>query len=141
MSFLTFLSVVGAIKQYSDADNASSQMREAGEKNAQLAELETQERLRRSRYQYNQEQGQRVVSFAKAGVDIGSGSSMAVMAEAATVAEREMAFTTEQGKRTASARRAGASAQADSMSSQGESLLISNIGKIGNENNWWGKIT
>jgi hypothetical protein len=66
---------------------------------------------------------------------------MAVMAEAATVAEREMAFTAEQGKRTAAARRAGASAQADSMSSQGESLLISNIGKIGNENNWWGKIT
>ncbi len=60
------------------------------------------------------------------------------MAEAANVAEREMSFTAEQGKRTAAARRAGASAQADSMRSQGESLLITNIGKIGNDNNWWG---
>ena len=60
------------------------------------------------------------------------------MAEAANVAEREMAFTAEQGRRTASARRAGASAQADSMSSQGESLLISGVGKVGNDNNWWG---
>jgi hypothetical protein len=63
---------------------------------------------------------------------------MAVMAEAATVADREMAFTVEQGKRTAKARRAGASAQADSMSSQGTSLLITNVGKMGNDNNWWG---
>ena len=62
MSFMTFLSIAGAFKQYSDADNAAAQMREAGEKNAQLAELETKERIRRSRYQHEQEQGQRVVA-------------------------------------------------------------------------------
>ena len=138
MSFMTFLSIVGAVKQYSDGDNAASKMREAGEKNAQLAELETQERIRRSRYQYDQEQGQRVVAYAKSGVQLSSGSSLAVMAEAANVAEREISFTAEQGKRTAAARRAGASAQADSMRSQGQSLLISDVGKIGNDNNWWG---
>mgnify|MGYP003651073046 FL=1 len=138
MSFMAFLSIAGAVKQYSDADKAASNMREAGEKNAQLAELETQERIRRSRYQYDQEQGQRVVAYAKSGVDLSSGSSLAVMAEAANVAEREISFTAEQGKRTASARRAGASAQADSMSSQGQSLLISSVGKVGNDNNWWG---
>jgi len=138
MSFMTFLSIAGAFKQYSDADNAAAKMREAGEKNAQLAELETKERIRRSRYQHEQEQGQRVVAYAKSGVDLSSGSTLAVMAEAANVAEREMSFTAEQGKRTAAARRAGASAQADSMRSQGESLLITNIGKIGNDNNWWG---
>jgi len=138
MSFMAFLQIAGAVKQYSDAQSSASQMREAGEKNAQLAELETAERLRRSRYQHNQEQGQRVVAYAKSGVQLSSGSSLAVMAEAANVAEREMAFTAEQGKRTASARRAGASAQADSMSSQGESLLISGVGKVGNANNWWG---
>ena len=133
--------MVGTIKQFSDSQSASSDMKEAGEKNAQLSELETKERLRRSRYQYNQEQGQRVVSYAKAGVDIGSVSTLAVMAEAANVAENEMNFTAQQGARTASARRAGASAQASAMSSQGESLLISNVGNIGNKNDWWGKIT
>ena len=138
MSFMAILQIAGAIKQYSDASSAASNMREAGEKNAQLSELETQERIRRSRYKFNQEQGQRVVAYAKSGVDLSSGSSLAVMAEAANVAEREMAFTSEQGKRTASARRAGASAQADSMKSQGESLLISGVGKVGNDNNWWG---
>ena len=141
MSFLTFLSMVGTIKQFSDSQSASSDMKEAGEKNAQLSELETKERLRRTRYKYQQEQGQRVVSYAKAGVDIGSVSTLAVMAEAANVAENEMNFTAQQGARTASARRAGASAQASAMSSQGESLLISNIGNIGNKNDWWGKIT
>ena len=141
MSLMTFLSIASSIKQYSDADSASSEMREAGEKNAQLGELETAERVRRTRYKFEQEQGQRVVAYAKAGVDLSSGSSLAVMAEAANVAEREMAFTEEQGKRTASARRAGAGAQADAMRSQGESLLISNIGSIGNKNDWWGKIT
>lgn len=138
MSIMTFLQIAGAVKQYSDADNAASSMREAGEKNAQLSELETQERTRRSRYQYEQEQGQRVVAYAKSGVQLSSGSSLAVMAEAANVAEREMSFTAEQGKRTAAARRAGASSQADSMESQGQSLLISDVGKIGNDNNWWG---
>jgi len=138
MSFMAFMSILGAVKQYSDADNAASQMREAGEKNAQLAELETKERIRRSRYKHEAEQGQRVVAYAKSGVQLSSGSSLAVMAEAANVAEREMSFTAEQGRRTAAARRAGASAQADSMRSQGESLLISGIGKVGNENNWWG---
>jgi hypothetical protein len=49
-----------------------------------------------------------------------------------------MAFTAEQGRRTASARRAGANSQASSMKSQGESLLISGVGKVGNDNNWWG---
>jgi len=141
MSFLTFLSMVGTIKQFSDSQSASSDMKEAGEKNAQLSELETKERLRRTRYKYQQEQGQRVVSYAKAGVDIGSVSTLAVMAEAANVAENEMNFTAQQGARTASARRAGASAQASAMSSQGESLLISNVGNIGNKNDWWGKIT
>ena len=138
MSIGVVLSILGMAKQYNDSSNAAAQMREAGEKNAQLAELETQERIRRSRYQYDAEQGQRVVAYAKSGVDLSSGSSLAVMAEAANVAEREMSFTAEQGKRTAAARRAGASAQADSMKSQGESLLISSVGKIGNDNNWWG---
>ena len=141
MSFMTFLQIAGAVKQFSDSQSASSDMKEAGEKNAQLSELETKERLRRTRYKYQQEQGQRVVSYAKAGVDIGSVSTLAVMAEAANVAEREISFATEQGARTASARRAGASAQASAMSSQGESLLISNVGNIGNKNDWWGKIT
>ena len=141
MSFMTFLQIAGAVKQFSDSQSASSDMKEAGEKNAQLSELETKERLRRTRYKYQQEQGQRVVSYAKAGVDIGSVSTLAVMAEAANVAENEMSFTAQQGARTASARRAGASAQASAMSSQGESLLISNVGKIGNKNDWWGKIT
>ena len=141
MSFMTFLQIAGAVKQFSDSQSASSDMKEAGEKNAQLSELETKERLRRTRYKYQQEQGQRVVSYAKAGVDIGSVSTLAVMAEAANVAENEMNFTTQQGARTASARRAGASAQASAMSSQGESLLISNVGNIGNKNDWWGKIT
>ena len=113
-------------------------MREAGEKNAQLAELETQERLRRTRYKFDQDQGQRVVAYAKSGVDLTSGSTLAVMAEAANVAEREMAFTAQQGRRTASARRAGSNSQASSMKSQGESLLISGVGKVGNDNNWWG---
>ena len=99
MSFMTFLQIAGAVKQYSDASSAASEMREAGEKNAQLAELETAERLRRTRYQvHNQEQGQRVVAYAKSGVDLSSGSSLAVMAEAANVAEREMSFTAEQGQ-------------------------------------------
>lgn len=138
MSFMTFLQIAGAVKQYSDASSAASEMREAGEKNAQLAELETAERLRRTRYQHNQEQGQRVVAYAKSGVDLSSGSTLAVMAEAANVAEREMSFTAEQGQRTASARRAGANSQASSMQSQGESLLISGVGKVGNDNNWWG---
>jgi hypothetical protein len=138
MSFMTFLQIAGAVKQYSDASSAASEMREAGEKNAQLSELETQERLRRSRYKFDQEQGQRVVAYAKSGVDLTSGSTLAVMAEAANVAEREMAFTAEQGRRTASARMAGAGAQADAMRSQGESLLISGVGKVGNDNNWWG---
>ena len=108
---MSFLSVVGTIlgiastaTQYNASQDAARQMRIAGEENAKLSELETKERIRRSRYQYDQEQGQRVVSYAKAGVDIGSGSSMAVMAEAATVADREIAFTKEQGKRTAKAR-------------------------------------
>ena len=57
------------------------------------------------------------------------------------IIENEMNFTAQQGARTASARRAGASAQASAMSSQGESLLISNVGNIGNKNDWWGKIT
>ena len=113
-------------------------MRDAGEKNAQLSELETKERIRRSQYQHNQEQGQRYVAYAKSGVDLSSGSTLAVMAEAANVAEREMTFAAEQGKRTAAARRAGANSQASSMQSQGESLLISGIGKVGNDNNWWG---
>lgn len=138
MSIMTILSVLGMATQYNASQEAAEQMRIAGEKNAQLAELETEERIKRSRYQYDQEQGQRVVAYAKAGVDITSGSSLAVMAEASNVAEREMSFTAEQGKRTAAARRAGASAQADSMSSQGNSLLISNVGKLGNDNNWWG---
>lgn len=138
MSFMAFLQIAGAVKQYSDASNAASNMREAGEKNAQLSELETQERLRRSRYKHDQEQGARVVAYAKSGVQLSSGSSLAVMAEAANVAESEMAFAAEQGKRTAAARRAGASAQASSMKSQGESLLISGVGKVGNDNNWWG---
>ena len=141
MSFMTFLQIAGVVKQFSDSQRAASDMKEAGEKNAQLSELETKERLRRTRYKYQQEQGQRVVSYAKAGVDIGSVSTLAVMAEAANVAENEMSFTAQQGARTASARRAGASAQASAMSSQGESLLISNVGNIGNKNNWWGKIT
>jgi|TARA_R110000737_G_scaffold58162_2_gene84050 hypothetical protein len=141
MSFMTFLQIAGVVKQFSDSQSAASDMKEAGEKNAQLSELETKERLRRTRYKYQQEQGQRVVSYAKAGVDIGSVSTLAVMAEAANVAENEMSFTAQQGARTASARRAGASAQASAMSSQGESLLISNVGDIGNKNNWWGKIT
>ena len=142
MSFIsaigTILGIASTATQYNASQDAARQMLIAGEENAQLSELETKERIRRSRYQYDQEQGQRVVSYAKAGVDIGSGTSMAVMAEAATVADREMAFTKEQGNRTAKARRAGASAQADSMSSQGTSLLISNVGKMGNDNNWWG---
>ena len=141
MSFMTLLQIAGVVKQFSDSQSAASDMKEAGEKNAQLSELETKERLRRTRYKYQQEQGQRVVSYAKAGVDIGSVSTLAVMAEAANVAENEMSFTAQQGARTASARRAGASAQASAMSSQGESLLISNVGDIGNKNNWWGKIT
>tara|TARA_R100001377_G_scaffold37381_1_gene20803 strand:+ start:2432 stop:2848 length:417 start_codon:yes stop_codon:yes gene_type:complete len=138
---MAFLQIAGAVKQYGDSQSAASDMKEAGEKNAQLAELETQERLNRSRYKFDQEQGQRIVSYAKAGVDIGSISTLAVMAEAANVAEREMNFTAEQGARTASARRAGAAAQVSSMNSQGESLLISNVGSIGNKNDWWGKIT
>lgn len=138
MSIMAFLQIAGAVKQYSDSNTAADNMREAGEKNAQLAELETAESLRRSRYQHIQQQGQRVVAYAKSGVDLSSGSSLAVMAEAANVAEREMAFTAQQGKRTASARRAGASASASSMNSQGQSLLISDVGKLGNDNNWWG---
>ena len=138
MSFMTFLQIAGAVKQYSDASSAASDMRIAGEKNAQLAELETQERLRRTRYKFDQDQGQRVVAYAKSGVDLTSGSTLAVMAEAANVAEREMSFAAEQGKRTAAARRAGANSQASSMKSQGESLLISGVGKVGNDNNWWG---
>jgi|TARA_R110000803_G_scaffold71919_2_gene135356 hypothetical protein len=141
MSFMAFLQIAGAVKQYGDSQSAASDMKEAGEKNAQLGELETKERLRRSRYKYEQEQGQRIVSYAKAGVDIGSISTLSVMAEAANVAEREMSFTAQQGARTASARRAGANSQASAMSSQGESLLISNVGDIGNKNDWWGKIT
>ena len=138
MSLMAFFQIAGAVKQYSDADKASSDMREAGEKGAQLAELETKERLRRTRYKYEQDQAQRVVAYAKSGVDLSSGSSLAVMAEAANVAEREMGFAAEQGRRTASARRAGASLQASSMKSQGETLLISGIGKVGNDNSWWG---
>ena len=138
MSIMTFLSIVGMAKSYSDSSNAEASMREAGEKNAQLGELETAEQLRRTRYKFNQDQGARVVAFAKSGVQLSSGSSMAVMAEAATVAEREMSFTAEQGKRTAAARRAGSSASASAMKSQGDSLLISNVGKLGNENKWWG---
>ena len=137
MSFMTFLQIAGAVKQYSDASSAASEMREAGEKNAQLSELETQERLRRTRYKFDQEQGQRVVAYAKSGVDLTSGSTLAVMAEAANVAEREMAFTAEQGRRTASARRAGATHKPVNEES-GRELLISGVGKVGNDNNWWG---
>tara|TARA_R110000744_G_scaffold91246_2_gene177087 strand:- start:749 stop:1168 length:420 start_codon:yes stop_codon:yes gene_type:complete len=139
MSILTALSIFGAVSSYQSSQDAAAAMRVAGEKNAQLAELETGEKLRRSKYQFEQEQGQRVVAYAKSGVDLASGSTLAVLGEAATIAEREMSFVAEQGKRTAAARRAGASAQADSMSSQGRSLLIGDVGKIGSKNNWWGE--
>lgn len=138
MSIMTFLSIVGMAKSYSDSSKAEASMREAGEKNAQLGELEAAEQARRTRYKFNQDQGARVVAFAKSGVQLSSGSSLAVMAEAANVAEKEMSFSAEQSKRTAAARRAGASAQASSMKSQSDSLLISNVGKLGNDNNWWG---
>ena len=52
MSFMAFLQIAGAVKQYGDSQSAASDIKEAGEKNAQLAELETKERLRRSRYKY-----------------------------------------------------------------------------------------
>ena len=138
MSFLAALQIFGAVSSYSSSQSSAAAMRVAGEKNAQLAELETSETLRRTRYQFEQEQGERVVAYAKSGVDLASGSTLAVLAEAANIAEREMSFTAEQGKRTAAARRAGASAQAGAMRSQGRSLLIGNVADIGQKNNWWG---
>jgi hypothetical protein len=132
----TVLQIIGAGHSYLSSRDAARRVQEAGEKNAQLAELETAEQVRRYEYQLKQEQANRVVAIAKSGVAM-EGTPLTVMAEAANVADREVAFLQEQGRRTAAARRAGAATQASSLRSQGTSLLIDNVNTIGQENNWW----
>ena len=130
------MAILGIGYSYQSSKEAAERVKEAGEKNAQLAELETAEQVRRYQYQLKQEQANRVVAIAKSGV-VMEGAPLTVMAEAANVADREVAFLQEQGRRTAAARRAGASSQASSLRSQGTSLLINNVNSFGQENNWW----
>ena len=139
MSLLTALQIFGAVQSYSSAQSAANDAREAGDAAAQLSELETGERIRRYRYSFKQDQASRVVAAAKSGVRL-EGTPATVMAEAALVAEREISFIQEQGKRTAAARRKEAMIQASSLESQATGTLIGDVAQIGSDNNWWGKI-
>jgi hypothetical protein len=136
---MTGLQIFGGISQYSAAQKAADDARKAGEANAQLAELEGEEKIRRYEKAQRQLQGKMVVSYAKAGVVL-QGTPLEVMAEAANEAEREASFMREQTARTATARRMGTNAQADSLQSQGTSMLISSLGtaaKTAYDNNLW----
>lgn len=140
MSLLTALQIFGAAHSYASASSAAGEAREAGEASAQLSELETEEQVRRYKYSFDQEQGQRIVAAAKSGVRL-EGTPMVVMTEAVNVADREISFIEEQGRRTAAARRKGAMIQATGLESQATSTLIGNVAQIGSDNNWWSKIT
>ena len=65
MSFMAFLQIAGAVKQYGDSQSAASDMKEAGEKNAQLGELETKERLRRSGISMSKSRGKELFLMLK----------------------------------------------------------------------------
>ena len=121
-----FFSIASALYQKSSSDAAADRIRQAGEYNAQLSELETAELIGRQEYAFNQEQGERIVSYAKSGVKM-EGTPLIVMAEANNVAQREIAFIREQGRRTATARRKGASGQARAMETQGNTLMIQGL--------------
>lgn len=140
MAILQALQIFGAAHSFMSAQSAADDAREAGEAAAQLSELETAEQVRRYKYSFEQQQGQRLVAAAKSGVRL-EGTPMVVMTEAVNVADREIAFMEEQGRRTAAARRKGAMIQASSLESQATGTLISNIAQIGSDNNWWSKIT
>lgn len=136
---LTGLQIINSIDQYKSAKDAAEQAKKAGEENAQLAVLEGEERVRRYQASQNRLRGQMVVNYAKSGVVL-QGTPLEVMAEAANEADREVAFMREQTARTARARQLGANAQADSLKSEGRSLLISGIGnaaKTAYDNNLW----
>ena len=122
------LSLVNGISQYSQAQKAASDALAAGNANADLAEVEGKERVRRYELGQRRLQGQMVTSYAKAGVVL-QGTPLDVLAEAANEAELEVSFMRDQTARTAQARRLGANAQADSLRSEGTSLLISGVGK------------
>ena len=140
MSWLAALQIFGAVNSYASSQSAAAGAREAGEASAKLSELETAEQVKRYRYQFDQEQGMRVVAAAKSGVSL-SGTPMVYMAEAANIADREISFLQEQGKRTATARRKGANIQASSLESQAIGNAVSNVAQIGSDNKWWSKIT
>ena len=136
---LPALSIANGMHQYNAAKKAANQAKIAGNENAELAELEGEERVRRYEIEQKRLRGAQHVAYAKAGVRM-EGTPLTVLAEAATHAEQEIAFMREQTARTAKARRAGANAQADSLKSQGKSLLIGGLGqaaKYGYDNNWW----
>ena len=139
MSILTALQIFGAVNSYTSSQSAASDARAAGEASAKLSELETAEQVKRYKYQFDQEQGMRVVATAKSGVSL-SGTPMVVMTEAVNIADRELTFLQEQGRRTASARRKGANIQASSLESQALGQAVTNVTQIGSDNNWWSKI-
>lgn len=142
MSITTALAVLGFMGDMSasnDAREAAERLRQAGEKNAQLAEAETKERVARYQHEHRKLLGEQVVRYAKAGV-VMEGTPLEVRAEALGMAEHEVAFMQKQGRLTAEARRLGANAQASGMDSQANSLLISGFSdgyKAGQEFGWW----
>jgi len=124
---LTALQIFGAVNSYSAAQEGAQQIKEAGEANAQLAELEGAEQLRRYQIEQDRLQGQMVVNYAKSGVVL-QGTPLNVLAEAVNESERQQAFMRKQTASTAEARRKGASTQAAQLSSEGTSMLIGGIG-------------
>lgn len=138
-NFMTALSIIDGVNKKAQADKAAADAIAAGNSNAELAELEGAERVRRYELGQRRLQGQMVMSYAKSGVML-QGTPLDVLAEAANEADLEVSFMKDQTARTAAARRLGANAQADSLRSEGTSLLIAGIGKglqTAYDNNLW----
>lgn len=127
-TILTGLQILSSVSSYSAAQEGAQAIKEAGESNAQLAELEGEEEVRRYENTQRRLRGQMVVGYAKAGVVL-EGTPLDVLAEAANEADKQIAFMREQTSRTAEARRKGAATQARQLQSEGTSLLIGGIGK------------
>lgn len=127
-TILTGLQILSSVSSYSAAQEGAQQLLEAGEANAQLAELEGEESVRRYEIEQKRLQGKMVVNYAKSGVVL-QGTPLDVLAEAVNEADREVAFMRKQTAATAEARRKGASTQAAQLSSEGTSLLIGGLGQ------------
>lgn len=127
-TILTGLQILNSVSSYSAAQEGAQQIKEAGEANAQLAELEGAEQERRYIVEQKRLQGRMVTSYAKAGVVL-EGTPLDVLAEAVNEADKQVAFMREQTTRTAAARRKGAATQAAQLSAEGTSLLIGGLGQ------------